>query len=130
MHEALDADATRFFEAGARGIYLIKACAACGTRNEPALIACKQCGSDDLAFSEASGDAVLVACTRTCRSFDPAMQASLPYDIGVARLAEGPLAIGRVLGASGGELPPAGHRVRIAFDAVAGRLVPAFTLVA
>ena len=129
MHEALDADATCFFEAGARGIYLIKACAACGTSNEPALIACKRCGNDDLAFSEASGAAVLIACTRTYRSFDPAMQSSLPYDVAVVRLAEGPLAVGRIVGSSG-ELPAAGCAVRIEFNEVAGRLVPAFTVVA
>jgi len=129
MHEAFDADATRFFEAGARGVYLIKACAACGMSNEPALIACKRCGSDDLTFSEASGDAVLIACTRTYRSFDPAMLSSLPYDIGVARLTEGPLAVGRIK-TSSGELPAAGCAVRIEFDEVAGRLVPVFTATA
>ena len=128
MHEALDADAESFFEAGARGVYLIKACAACGTSNEPALVACKQCGSDDLTFSEASGDAVLIACTTAYRSFDPAMQSSLPYQVAVARLAEGPLAIGRIKG-SPDKPPAAGHAVRIEFDDVAGRLVPAFTVV-
>ena len=129
MHVTLDADATSFFEAGARGVYLIKACAACGTSNEPALVACKQCGSDDLTFSEASGAGVLIACTRTYRSFDPAMQTSLPYDVGVVCLAEGPLAVGRIVGSSG-ELPGAGRAVRVEFDHVAGRLVPAFRLIA
>ncbi|CAM2163398.1 Zn-ribbon domain-containing OB-fold protein [Burkholderia orbicola] len=129
MHDALDADATSFFEAGARGVYLIKACVACGTSNEPALIACKRCGSDGLTFSEASGDAVLIACTKTYRAYDPAMQPSLPYDIGVARLAEGPLAVGRIVGSSD-KPPAAGRAVRIKFDEVAGRLVPVLVLTA
>lgn len=127
MVYALDADATRFFEAGARGVYLIKACGACGTSNEPALVACKHCGSDDLAFAEASGAAVLIAATRAYRSFDPAMQALLPYDVGVARLAEGPLAVGRIR-ETFAEPPAAGSAVRIEFDEVAGRLIPAFEI--
>ncbi|CAM2175281.1 Zn-ribbon domain-containing OB-fold protein [Burkholderia orbicola] len=129
MHDALDADATSFFEASVRGVYLIKACAACGTSNEPALIACKRCGSDALTFAEASGDAVLIACAKTYRAYDPAMQLALPYDIGVARLTEGPLAVSRIVGSSD-ELPAAGRTVRIKCDEVAGRLVPVFALTA
>lgn len=127
MPETLDADAVSFFEAGGRGVYLIKACGACGTNNESALIACKQCGSDDLAFTEASGAAVLIGATTAYRTFDPLMEASLPYEVGVARLAEGPLAVGRISG-SAGNYAAIGSAVRIEFEQVAGRLVPVFKI--
>jgi uncharacterized OB-fold protein len=118
-----DTDAQLFLTAGAEGRYLIKFCPRCELSLESALIACKSRGGTDLESTESAGRAAVVACTRVHRSFDPAPAGEVPFVLGVARLAEGPLIVGRVAGNSA---LPAGQQVRVEFRPSGGSVLPVF----
>jgi uncharacterized protein len=56
-----DDDTAEFFDAAARGVFLIRRCGQCSAASEPQAKACPSCGSPDLRPEEASGGARVVS---------------------------------------------------------------------
>ncbi|MHC1563617.1 Zn-ribbon domain-containing OB-fold protein [Actinomycetospora sp. C-140] len=112
-----DPDTERFNQAAGDGHYLLKRCRTCQTNNEPSLIACKHCGSTaDLEYIDAEGRGVLVSLTRVNRSFDPDLDVPLPLFLAVARLQEGPLAVGRLPHDDDAPRPSIGDEIEVRFE--------------
>jgi uncharacterized protein len=73
-----------FFDGAASDLLMIRRCDACGEWYAPDAHGCPACGSDELGWAEASGDAVLVSWTVAhSRTGAPATAA-------LVELAEGP----------------------------------------
>ncbi|GLW63264.1 hypothetical protein Arub01_15080 [Actinomadura rubrobrunea] len=79
-----------FFDGAAGGRLVIRRCAACDRWLAPDAGGCPDCGSDDLAWAEASGEAALV--TWTVLHGRPADDGTVPPPVRLAlvELAEGP----------------------------------------
>jgi hypothetical protein len=56
-----DTETAPFFEAAARGRFLLRRCPGCGAASEPQAKYCPACGSADLAWEAASGEASIVS---------------------------------------------------------------------
>lgn len=81
-----------FFDGAAEGRLMTRRCEACGRWFAPDATGCPGCGDDDLAWAEASGEAVLVswavAHSRT----------GTTAPLALVELAEGPWMYGRLAG--------------------------------
>jgi uncharacterized protein len=79
-----------FFDAAAADRLVIRRCEPCGRWYAPDASGCPGCGSEDLAWAEASGEATLVSwAVAHSRSAEPAALA-------LVELAEGPWMYGRL----------------------------------
>lgn len=101
-----------YWQAAARGEFLIQQCGSCGMpRHYPRLL-CDQCYSDDVSWITASGRGVIHSWTVAHHAFHPAFIAELPYTIVTVDLAEGVRALGRW----SGDTPSIGQSVQGHFD--------------
>jgi uncharacterized protein len=79
-----------FFDGAVRDRLMIRRCEPCGRWYAPDASGCPRCGSEDLAWAEASGEAILVswavAHSRT----------AAPAPLALVELAEGPWMYGRL----------------------------------
>jgi uncharacterized OB-fold protein len=79
-----------FFDGAAGDRLVIRRCGACGRWSAPDASGCPDCGTDELTWAEASGDAVLVSwAVAHSRTADPA-------PLALVELAEGPWMYGRL----------------------------------
>jgi uncharacterized OB-fold protein len=84
-----DGDTAEFFDAAARGAFLIRRCGQCQTATEPQARTCPSCGAADLRHEEASGRARVVSWSIT--PGPPGDDGSAPRTVLViAELDEGP----------------------------------------
>lgn len=67
----------------------LKHCPACGRFHHPKRIACTDCGSTGLAFRVAQGSGEVYSFSEVHRAPAPEFAASIPYTVGVVKLAEG-----------------------------------------
>jgi uncharacterized OB-fold protein len=79
---ARDGDTEEFFDATAAGSYLIRRCAPHGHASKPQALQCSTCGSAELLWEPASGDAKLISWA--------VLPAPASAVVAVAELAEGP----------------------------------------
>ncbi|MEV5829949.1 OB-fold domain-containing protein [Spirillospora sp. NPDC052242] len=105
-----------FFDGAAAGRLVIKHCAACDRWLPPDAGDCPGCGTDELNWAEASGDASLVTWTVTHGR--PAADGSVPPPafLALVELAEGPWLHARLDGVDRAELR-AGLPLRAEFTA-------------
>lgn len=96
-----------FFDGTASDRLVIRRCAACDLWFAPDATGCPECGEEDLAWAEASGDATLV--TWTVLPKDP------PAYLALVELAEGPWLHARLDGVDRGDLRE-GLPLRVAFE--------------
>ncbi|HEX4864365.1 MAG TPA: OB-fold domain-containing protein [Acidimicrobiales bacterium] len=131
---ARDDSTAEFFDGTASGVYLIRRCVQNGHASKPQAEMCSVCGSQDLRWEAASGNAKLVSwAVVPGRQNEPEAEgvAPEPTIVAIGELAEGPWMWARLLGADPGGLCD-GMALRIAFEQPAGSeaipvLVPAAT---
>lgn len=80
-------------------------CAACGNAQHLSKLICRHCGSNDLHWHDANGDATVVAASTVWRAPSPEFRPLVPYVLVIAQLEEGPrlmahAAAGTAVGAS------------------------------
>jgi uncharacterized protein len=62
---------------------------------------CPHCGSENIAWREASGRGVIYSVTHVHRAPSPGFEAMVPYPLAIIALDEGPHLMSRIVGASG-----------------------------
>lgn len=129
---AVDRDeaTAEFFEAAARGTFLLRRCQICATWCEPQVLTCHACGSTALGWCASSGTATLVSWT-IVHGRAKAGDASAATVLVIGQFDEGPwwwAQLGGVDPASAAELV-VGQRLRIGFEAHGDHeTVPVFEL--
>lgn len=78
-----------YWEAAARGALVLQHCESCQKFIFYPRVACPHCGSDDIAWREASGRGTLYSFTIVESNAPSAFVADMPYVVGVVRLEEG-----------------------------------------
>ncbi len=73
-----------FFDGAAEGRLVVRRCSGCGDWLAPDASGCAECGSEELAWAEASGEAVLVSWATAHSRTGP------PAPLALVELAEGP----------------------------------------
>ena len=95
----------------------VQRCNACGDLHFPPSPVCPVCLSSEQDWQRVSGAATLMSWARFHRAYWDGFRQSLPYDVCVVRLAEGPVLVSNFAGA-----PPAsphmGMALRVVFDDV------------
>ncbi|MFO1306070.1 MAG: OB-fold domain-containing protein [Burkholderiales bacterium] len=108
-----------FWDATARGEFLLRHCEACERAHWYPRALCPHCGSDKTTWRRASGDATLY-------SFSIMRRVAEPYAIAYVTLAEGPTMLTSIVECRFEELH-VGQRLRVAFaQAENGFAVPVF----
>jgi uncharacterized OB-fold protein len=106
-----------FWEATGEGRFLIQRCGSCAAAAFYPRPACPSCGSGELGWEEASGDATVHTFTVARRSTHPAFAGQEPYVVAIVELAEGPRVTTSIV-----DCPPddvrVGMPVRLTFDEV------------
>lgn len=84
-----------YWEAAAAGRLLLQTCGACGAiRHYPRLL-CDKCYSDEVHWTQASGEGKVHSWTVAHHPFHPAFAQELPYTLVTVDLKEGARALGR-----------------------------------
>ena len=95
--------ATPFWEALDRGDLLFQRCSECANAWLPARTECPRCLGADWGWERASGGGRLVSWVVYHRSYHPAFDDRLPYNVAIVELEEGPRLITNIAGVVGGE---------------------------
>jgi NAD(P)-dependent dehydrogenase (short-subunit alcohol dehydrogenase family)/uncharacterized OB-fold protein len=95
--------------AAALGRFELQQCLQCATVQYPPREACQKCLSINLAWKPQSGEAELLASTLLHHSNDLFFRERLPWRLGLARLACGPIVVAHLHA----DVPPAPSRLRI-----------------
>ena len=127
---ARDEATAEFFDGTASGVYLIRRCVQYGHASKPQAELCSVCGSQDLRWEPASGEAKLVSWVVVPgRAMDPDGPPPEPTIVAIGQLSEGPWMWAQLLNADP-EAVHDGMALRIAFERPPGSeaipvLVPA-----
>jgi hypothetical protein len=111
---ARDAATAEFLDGTATGQFLLRHCRDCGILSAPQAQQCERCGSTDLDWRPASGNAVLVSWT-VAHGKPSSGGAPAQTVLVIGQLAEGPWWWSQLIGAQPAELY-AGASLRIAFE--------------
>lgn len=123
---APDADTQAFWDAARERRLLLRRCASCGTAHHHARPFCPLCWSRDVAWEEASGDAVLTTWSVVHRNDLPPFCDRVPYVAALVDLAEGPRMMTEVVGCAPDDLA-IGMALRVDYEARTDELtVPVF----
>jgi uncharacterized OB-fold protein len=106
---------------------LIPRCRACGGWHFYPKPACPHCGSADLAWAEASGDAAVYSFSTVHRAPSAAFKDEVPYTVLIVALAEGPHMMSRLVNADP-ETVEIGAPLRLAFAPCGEGYLPVFEL--
>jgi uncharacterized OB-fold protein len=87
-----------FWDATAEGRFLIQRCPRCTAAQFYPKATCTTCGSAELEWEDASGEATVHTFTVARRPTHPAFSGDEPYVIAILELAEGPRVTGNVVG--------------------------------
>jgi uncharacterized OB-fold protein len=87
---------------------------------------CPTCLADAAEWVEASGEAKLLSWVVYRRSFDPATEDRVPYNVAVVELAEGPRLITNLVGVGEGEELPADAPLRMRIEHEGDFALPRF----
>ncbi|MFI6354323.1 Zn-ribbon domain-containing OB-fold protein [Streptomyces sp. NPDC050743] len=109
-----DAFTRPYWEAAARGRLLIRRCGACRRAHHYPREFCPHCWSEEVAWEEASGRAVLYTWSTVHRNDLPPFGERTPYVAAVVDLAEGPRMMTQVVECADADLR-AGLPLRVAF---------------
>ncbi len=86
-----------FTEGLARGQLRYQRCADCGAAQTLSRLACTACGSERLAWHDASGRGTVLAASVISRAPSDAFRPLVPYTLVMVELAEGPRVVGHAL---------------------------------
>jgi uncharacterized protein len=78
-----------FWEGVAANELRVKRCRTCNHLSHPKRIVCTQCGESELEWIPVSGKGEIYSFSEVHRAPTPAFASSVPYAVGVVRLAEG-----------------------------------------
>jgi hypothetical protein len=78
-----------FWEGVAADELRVKRCTTCNHLSHPKRIICTQCGASELEWIPVSGNGEIYSFSEVHRAPTPAFASSVPYAVGVVRLAEG-----------------------------------------
>lgn len=125
---ARDAATAEFLDGTAAGQFLLRQCRDCGARSAPQAQQCERCGSTDLDWRPASGNAVLVSWTVAHGKPDPGGGPARTV-LAIGQLAERPWWWARLSDAQSAELY-VGAPLSIAFErhSAEHEAVPVFRL--
>lgn len=85
-----DERSSDFFDAAARGAFLLRHCPTCDSSAAPEARCCATCGGTDLEAQDAAGTGTLVSWTVLHRPPHPGFEGHMPLAIGIVELSEGP----------------------------------------
>lgn len=108
-----------FFEAARRRELGIQRCANCRTFQPPGRVACDECLCGELDWTPASGRGKIFSYVVVHQEYHPAFSQSLPYNVAVVELEEGPRLTTKITGVANEELE-AGADVEVDFEDVNG----------
>ncbi len=109
---------------------ILQTCSSCGGVQHPPRPVCVVCMSEELGWTEATGDAAVDTFTAVHRSPHPDVVA--PYVVARVRLDEGPIMLSRIEGIDATDDRPlaCGDRLQLSWAALGdGRALPIFLLV-
>jgi uncharacterized protein len=120
-------DYTRaWWDAAAEGRLLVVRCGSCGKAHYYPRPFCPRCGAQDVAWEQASGNAVLYTWSVVHSNDLPPFRDKLPYVAAVVDLAEGPRMMTNVVGCNP-EALRVGMELRVQFEELAeGLHIPVF----
>lgn len=119
-------DSAAFWDACNDARLMLSRCHGCGRVFYYPRAACPHCGSRDLGWQQAAGEATVYSFTHVQVSFyGTDWEGQLPYTPILVDLAEGPRMLSRLIGDDRGEVR-IGDRVRLVFVPVDGKLLPYF----
>ena len=104
-----------WWDAAAEHRLLVVRCRSCGVAHYYPRPFCPRCGSDDVAWEEASGDATLYTWSVVHHNDMPPFRDKVPYVAAVVDLAEGPRMMTEVVGAGADRLH-VGMALRVDFE--------------
>jgi uncharacterized OB-fold protein len=109
-----------FWDAAKEGRLLLPRCDHCGAFHTYFEPWCNQCGGEGTHWEELSGRGRIWANCRFHRLYFTGFEASLPYNVAIVELDEGPRMVTNIVGLREDTLDemPIGMPVRVAFDAV------------
>ena len=120
-----DAESRPYFDAGGRGVLLLKKCGDCAAWLPPDAAFCSQCLGESLAWAEASGLGKLFTFGIVHQKL-PGFENDVPYNVSVVQLAEGVRMTTNVLGCPNDQLR-VGMALQVVFnDAGNGTPMPRF----
>jgi uncharacterized OB-fold protein len=109
------------------GKFALPRCEACGRHHFYPRPACPHCGSDRIAWVEASGRGTVYSFSVVHRAPGPAFAGDVPYVVAIVETAEGPHLLSRVVGIALDQVR-IGLPVRVAFERVSDDAqLPVFT---
>ena len=117
-----DEASSPFFDAAARGVLLIKYCAACSRYLAPQAEFCDRCLSDGIEWHEASGQGSVYTFIINHQIGHPGFASIAPYNIVVVELAEGPRLTSNYVGRN--EELVVDMPVRVVFETMGDVVVP------
>jgi uncharacterized OB-fold protein len=125
---ARDDDTAAFLDGTARGEFLIQRCAVCGQHSGPQARQCHACGSTELSWVPASGEAAIVSWAITHGR--PAADGTVTTAVLViAQLAEGPWWWSQIADVTDPGALRAGQPLRVGFERPEGsEAIPVFRL--
>jgi uncharacterized protein len=118
-----------FWDGCRAGKLMLQRCtdAGCGRFVFYPRVCCPYCGCGELAWQQASGDAILRSWTIVHRPGHAAFLTDAPYVFVAAMLAEGPLMYGRLMVSPDTTSLSIGGKLRVVFpEAATGAVLPAF----
>ncbi len=110
------------FDAMGEGKVLVQHCPDCDTWLAPGAFVCENCGSTAITWRQASGLGEIYSYVVMHRSFDPAFEGLVPYNVCLIELEEGPRLLANVVGIANDRLA-VGQPVRAVFE-TAGEGLP------
>jgi hypothetical protein len=106
-----------YWKAAAEGRFTLPRCEACGRRHFYPRPACPHCGSDRIAWAEASGGGIVYSYSVVHRAPGPAFAGDVPYVVAIVETEEGPHLLSRIVDIDPGAVR-IGTKVRVRFDRV------------
>ena len=123
----IDEQTRPFWDAAKAGKLILPRCNHCGTFHTYFEPWCNKCGGEGVHFEELSGRGKIWANCRFHKAYYPGFEDSMPYNVAMVELDEGPHLMTNIVGLPTGALDemPLGMEVEAVFDAV----TPEVTLV-
>jgi uncharacterized protein len=95
-----------YWDALAKGEFVLQRCAACGSYQHYPRRICRTCASESLEFAVASGTGTIFAATLVHRANASGLAARTPYWLAMVQMTEGPLLFALLDGADGAQVLP------------------------
>jgi uncharacterized OB-fold protein len=124
-----DADSKPFWESCRNHAMALEQCVECKRFRYPPRPLCPHCHGSEAEWKTISGNGTVYVALTMCRSYGPAWEADVPYNISMIELDEGVRVWSNVIG-----YPPEqiriGDRVTVCYEEVAGNFtLPKFRLI-